>query len=639
MLPGPGHSTLNEHFLLQMLSLFHRLLLGGLLLLTLIAGLSLLVRKSFVALSELDSQQTTMDRALGSLAVAQASVAREQILIERSLLHLPPEAGSPAPTVNAVNGTPRESDIRTQFQKTHELLQTADVALASVPAAPRLGAEIAQHGKILARHHNAPPEYLARMQSARELEPVGHSLSAKLDSLRSRRWQTVAQLEAQRQSLRARLIGACGACILTAIALIAGCLFYVLQPLHAAARVAKRMGQGELQNRIAWQGHDDLGTIATEYNRMAIRLRDLLETEGGRRAMEQQLSDAVVQSIFEPVIVTDGRGQLLRLNGAARELLGEGAGDRMVLSSTPGGDKILSAIHAAITMQGSAATEGEAAAMVPVRMGTGKRNYRLRTTPMRDNEGHLLGAVSVLEDVTELQDLDRFKTRFLTVASRKLRDPLEKLRVALHALAHGYAGELNALQADVLDGAQKEAADLDDLMADLFAVAELESGNRTLRLEALRPLDMLREAQANVRSLATQKNIELFIDAYGDLRRVQADRRAMRSIFENLLSNAVQHTPADGIIRLIARESKGFVQFSISDTGQGIPPERLPAIFGRFNSGESDGTALGLALVRRLVESHGGQVSVESRVGVGSTFSFTLPVVEQQESRHPVEAG
>src|SRR6202012_734878 len=108
-----------------------------------------------------------------------------------------------------------------------------------------------------------------------------------------------------------------------------------------------------------------------------------------------------------------------------------------------------------------------------------------------------------------------------------LRDPLEKLRVALHALAHGYAGELNALQRDVLDGAQKEAADLDDLMADLFAVAELESGNRTLRLEALRPLDMLREAQANVRSLATQKNIELFIDAYADLRRVQADRRAM----------------------------------------------------------------------------------------------------------------
>ena len=95
----------------------------------------------------------------------------------------------------------------------------------------------------------------------------------------------------------------------------------------------------------------DLGAIATEVNRLAVRIRDLRETETGRRQMEHQLSDAVLQSIFEPIIVTDGKGQLLKLNQAAIELLGEVASDRMALTNTPGGDKILKAVRDAVSMQ------------------------------------------------------------------------------------------------------------------------------------------------------------------------------------------------------------------------------------------------------------------------------------------------
>jgi NtrC-family two-component system sensor histidine kinase KinB len=120
---------------------------------------------------------------------------------------------------------------------------------------------------------------------------------------------------------------------------------------------------------------------------------------------------------------------------------------------------------------------------------------------------------------------------------------------------------------------------------------------------------------------------------------VQGDRRALRSIFENLLSNAIRNTPGGGSIRLIATEGKEVVHFSVADTGRGIPPERLTTIFGRMTSGSSGGTGLGLALVRRLVESQGGQISVESKVDVGTTFTFTLPAEVAKELRHPVEAG
>jgi two-component system, NtrC family, sensor histidine kinase KinB len=422
--------------------------------------------------------------------------------------------------------------------------------------------------------------------------------------------------------------------VLLAIATIA----FVLMPVRSLARDARKIAQGNLEHRVEWSGRDSFGAIAAELNRIAVRLRDLRESEAGRRQMEFQLSDAVLQSIFEPVIVTDGKGHLLKVNPAAAELLGEAATDRMALANTPGGDKILSAIRDAIAMQKAVASEGEAT-MLPMRIGKQARSFRLRTTPMRDSEGRLLGTVTVLEDVTSLQEVDRFKSQFLGVASRKLRDPLLQLRRGLYALTQGFAGDLNPLQAELVNAAGQESQKLDDLMADLIEVAEIDVGKRDFNLENLKPLPMLREARDRYCEQAAEKHIKVEIDAYADLSFVRADRRALRSILDNLLSNALRFTPEEGEILLAAEEMKEFVQFKVRDTGRGIEAERLSTIFDRFGTASEKGTGLGLALVRRLVESLGGQIAVESRFGHGATFKFTLPVAAVEVARHPVEAG
>ena len=246
---------------------------------------------------------------------------------------------------------------------------------------------------------------------------------------------------------------------------------------------------------------------------------------------------------------------------------------------------------------------------------------------MRDSEGRLLGAVTTLEDVTSLQDPDRFKTQFIAVASRKLRDPLLQLRRGLYALAQGFSGEMTPLQTELVAQTSKEAETLDDLMADLIGVAELDTGKRELKLERIRPLQVLNEARDRYCDEAARKHIRVEVSAYADLAVVEADRRAMRSILDNLLSNALRYTPEGGEILLAAEEIKSFVQFSVRDTGRGIEAERLSSIFDRFNTFSEQGTGLGLALVRRLVESLGGQIAVESRLGHGATFSsrFQLP--------------
>jgi signal transduction histidine kinase len=373
-------------------------------------------------------------------------------------------------------------------------------------------------------------------------------------------------------------------------------------------------------------------------SRIAVRLRELRDSEAGRRQMEFQLSDAVLQSIFEPIIVTDGKGHVLKVNQAAAELLGDAATDRMALTNTPGGDKILSAIRDAVSMQKAVAAEDEAA-MLPMRIGKKERSYRLRTMPMRDSEGRLLGTVTTLEDVTTLQDTDRFKTQFISVASRKLRNPLLQLRRGLYALGQGFGGELLPLQAELVATATAESEKLSDLMSDLIEVAELDTGKREMKLERLRPAHALTEVRDRYCEEAGEKHIRLEVSAYADLSAVKADRRALRSILDNLLSNALRYTPPEGEILLAAEEMKDFVQFTVRDTGRGIEAERLSSIFDRFNAFSEHGSGLGLALVRRLVESLGGQIAVESRLGNGTTFKFTIPMALAEEARHPVEVG
>jgi signal transduction histidine kinase len=607
-----------------MLSLYQRLILGCLLLIALVATVSLLVRTSFVRLAALDAQVRVAETAVASLASAQGAIAHEELIAAR-----------------IATGNATLAEFRDQASRSQLFLRAAVDDVRSFDPSLPIDRLAEQHAR-LTQH---PPQDPADL--ARSLESLHIELRRDLDQLSTRRYTAVTALRVRQNQLRTRLIAACGLSIAAATVISAVMLFLVIAPLRHTARVARRIGQGDLHQRVEWRPKDDLGAIATELNRLAIRLRDLRETESGRRQMEFQLIDAVVRSIFEPVIVTDGKGQVLKLNQAAMELLGllgtssEGAEvDRMVLSTTPGGDRILSAIRAAVSMQrATSASEGEAA-LLPMRIGQAERSYRLRTTPMRDSEGKLLGAVTLLEDVTEIAEVDRFKSRFLSVASQKLRDPIRRLRLSLYALTQNHAGELRPLQMELATSAAEEAEHLDDLILDLIEVAELETGRRQLRIEKIRPIDALRDAVVRCRDAAHDKNIDIELIAFEDVAYVQGDRRALRTILDNLITNALRYTPEGGHIRLGATEQQDRVQFFVHDNGRGIETERLPTIFGRFTGDPaSGGSGLGLALVRRLVESQGGQVSVESRLGAGTTFRFTLPIAVAEPDRHPVEVG
>jgi len=183
----------------------------------------------------------------------------------------------------------------------------------------------------------------------------------------------------------------------------------------------------------------------------------------------------------------------------------------------------------------------------------------------------------------------------------------------------------------MLRNAREQAAQLEELMNDLLELAEIELGTRRLTPAPFRPVELVRPVVERHFPSAECKHVELEVEVWPDLPRVIADKGAVRRILDNLLSNAIRHTGHNGRVTVSASERTGKIFFAVKDTGEGIPQEYLATLFGRFvqvGAKPGGGTGLGLALVKRLVEAQGGQVSVESRLGEGSTFTFTLPIDE-----------
>jgi len=471
------------------------------------------------------------------------------------------------------------------------------------------------------------------------IEPDFISLKASLDDLLhvNQDAMVAASARATRESWRAGVYTAIAAALGLAFAVIFAWRFtaYVVDPIATLTENAKHIAEGDYDQYIDIKSKDEIGVLATEFNQMASRLRDVHKSDYWRLLLERKKSDAVINSIFEPVIVTDAGGNVTKINRAAVQLFGlnrsENGGEaNLTLASFECGEQILAAVRDAMVMQSPVSTEDQGT-LAPVKVGAADHSFRLRTTPMRDEDGRLLGAVTVLEDVTPTMEVDQLKSGFVSVASGKLRDPLHSLRLALHTLAEGYAGEVSEEQKDLLEVARRSAEQLDDMTSDLLELAELESGARLLSVEPLRPIDIARPAIERHRPAADCKHIKLVNKVWSDLPRVNADKEAMRRVFDNLLSNAIRHTGRDGEVSVDAWERNNRVFFSVRDTGEGIPEQYLPNIFGRFiqvKGRTGGGTGLGLALVKRLVEGQQGQISVESKEGEGTAFNFALPLAD-----------
>ncbi len=248
----------------------------------------------------------------------------------------------------------------------------------------------------------------------------------------------------------------------------------------------------------------------------------------------------------------------------------------------------------------------------------------------------------------ELRKIDSMKSEFVSVASHELRTPLAAIKNAVQLILSGKTGEINENQTKFLSMAERNINRLTNILSDLLNLSRIESGKIELKFENIDLKNVVDLAASSLRPHAGVKSIQIEVEIPESLPAVYGDQDKIEQILTNLIGNAVKFTPDGGKILISAEpishdQKDGYgnmVAISVKDTGIGIPADQLDAVFEKFHQVEGSlhrsvsGTGLGLAITKGLVEAHQGKIVVESEVGKGSAFTFTLPI-SQGERRDP----
>ena len=232
----------------------------------------------------------------------------------------------------------------------------------------------------------------------------------------------------------------------------------------------------------------------------------------------------------------------------------------------------------------------------------------------------------------KLRELAELREEFLALTTHDLRSPLTVISGVISFFTSGRLGELSPEQKNMVSMMERNTQNLIELVNDLLDASKLESGTMRLDTTSFDLRGLLDELRETMEPLAKEKEIELIETIPSDLPQVEADRAKIRRVLQNLLSNALKFTPHGGRVEFSAERRNEGVRVSVSDTGVGISPEDIDRLFDKYEQARSratrgeKGTGLGLYITKQLVELHGSEIKVESEVGRGSTFSFTLPV-------------
>jgi len=408
------------------------------------------------------------------------------------------------------------------------------------------------------------------------------------------------------------------------------------RPLSVLTAAARRIGQGDLVARAVLPGADEIAQLAREFNTMADRLAEYRASSLGELLQAQEAAQAAIDSLPDPVLVIQGP-QLLGANQAAADLFRvsvEASGDPFA-QAPPDVRTIVSRMKEHVAGgRGAYVPKGlEEAVAIPLRDGT--HYFLARANPVVGEEGQVNGCTILFQDVTRLRRFDELKTDMVATVAHEFRTPLTSLRMAIHLCAEGAVGALTEKQAELLFAAREDCERLQGIVDDLLDLSRIQAGRIELNARAVSARALLDDAVETYRAAAAEKEVALDVGALTVDRQVLADPDRIRLVLGNLVDNALRHTPAGGQVELRAAPETDALRFQVSDTGSGITAEHLPRLFERFYrvpGAPPGGAGLGLYIVKEIVEAHGGKVGVESEVGQGSIFWFTLPVVVRREA-------
>jgi PAS domain S-box-containing protein len=359
--------------------------------------------------------------------------------------------------------------------------------------------------------------------------------------------------------------------------------------------------------------------------------------------------DTIIECMSDGVIVLDTQDRIVDINPVAEGIL-------TCVASEVIGRPALQILARWPDLMARYRSMAETHTEIAVGEGVVRRYFDLRISPLRDRQRHLSGRLIVLRDVTRRKEMEeelqrakeaaeaanRAKDEFISVVTHELRSPLSSVLGSVGLLEDGEAGPLNEEQQDFLRLIEANTKRMAALASDLADISRIESGQLQLEMEAVSVTEVIGEVVRSTRLQIKRKGQRLILQIPDDLPKVWGDHIRLVQVITNLVSNAHKFTPEGGRIAIRAaraanqwdsRGAKEVVHIAVEDNGISIKAEDMDKLFRKFSRvGDRDtrrtpGTGLGLSIAKNLVEMQGGRIWCESKLGQGSTFHFTVPVV------------
>ncbi|WP_268627288.1 two-component system histidine kinase PnpS [Paenibacillus alvei] len=406
--------------------------------------------------------------------------------------------------------------------------------------------------------------------------------------------------------------------------------YNMTRPIENMTRVAMRIAQMDYRARTQSVGKDEIGQLGSAINAMA----DSLQVQMSEIREKESRLQAVLEHMINGIVMIDAHGQVGLLNRKAEHILG--------IKSSEWIGRTFEDVRAPHEMQQMTAEvlERKVASHDEITLYyPEERLLDVSVVPVYFTDNEWAGVLLVMQDVSTIRRLERMRSEFVANVSHELKTPIAAVKGFAETLMNGAMNDPE-IATSFLQIIHDESERLNRLIGDILELSKIESKRVPLQYSPVQVDLFLEKTVEMLQKEADKKRIDVLLSTEQDMY-VEADEDRFRQIVLNLLSNAINYTPEGGHVKIVAmpieHSENGeaeWIRLTISDTGIGIPKKDLPRIFERFyrvdkaRSRSSGGTGLGLSIVKHLVDAHHGLIRVDSELGVGTTFSIELPVVQ-----------
>jgi len=404
------------------------------------------------------------------------------------------------------------------------------------------------------------------------------------------------------------------------------------RPILALASFAKRIAQRDFSGRLNIKTHDELNDLIMTFNDMSAELKKYDDMQIDKIIAEKTKTEAIIFSIGEGIVMTNHRGEILLINHQARNMLGiEQTGlEGQYLWNYLQEQKLKDTLEEIIREKDSVSDE-PIIKEIDLSGDNYTKFYQANKKPVTTPKGEKIGAMMVLRDITLEKEIDRMKEDFLHSITHDLRNPITSIRGFLKFMIDGIGGELNQQQKKMVETMDRASVRLMGMINDILDIAKLESQKMELSFEDVNLVDITKSIFELFEPQITKRVINTKIEIAGGSETVpsiRSDSKLIERVIGNLVGNALKFTPEQGTITVRIEDKTDRIDYSVTDTGYGIPPEYLNIVFDKFQQVTGQrrgGTGLGLTICKHVIEAHKGKIWVESKVGHGAKFTFYIP--------------